>query len=1119
MYINEYKFQLFRCSKLIPIKFNLLMQRLVITAIAILFLFFLLPYSSYSQTVNIGNGSYSTILPSGAVGPSYANGAPAEPKITSTFSKPIQTNHFWSSLIFPFFGNPHSNVLHAHPANFRARSNGLEMGYTPNHVFISSDYVYPYSDQLLIGIEGLNASSTLTDDYGDWTVTSKWQDGEKEMYATIGHGLPFAFFRISGGNAQITTKSTPTIWYNQDGVIGITVSGQHYGIFAPHGSTWNGTNTLQSNLDGKEYLSIALLPDNSTETLEFFRKRAYAHVTDSRVSWEYNESSAEMVTTFTYDVDLKEDTNNNLSETLSALYRHQWLYTNNELTSYSYNSRSGDMKLNAGNSFSTSITFDGIIPTLPDLGTYNRSELISMVQSVATETIGTGPTYQNGKEMGRFARLVHIADQLDLTNERDYFLSQLKNRLEEWFTAGGPQEYVFNEEWNVLTGYPSGFGADDQINDHHFHHGYAIMSAATIAQYDPDWASLDQWGGMVNLLISDANNWDRSDTRFPFLRGFDVYAGHSWAAGHGDFVDGNNQESSSESMHFSSAVMLWGAMTGQTEIRDLGIYLHANERTAIEQYWFDVHNEVFPDGYPHVALGIVWGGKGAHSTWFGADPEFIHGINILPLTGGSLYLGRHPDYVQENYDEIIVENGGSPDTWQDVLWGFLAFTDPERALSEFLSNPNYPVFDGETKAHIYHWLGNLNSMGQVDTTITANVPTYATFKNQNGEKSYVAFNVLNQTADIVFSDGFILNVEPRSMGWHTDAEIDTDNPTALINANAFNGKAPMTVLFDGSSSFDPSGLELSYEWDFGDGNSSIETNPENTYIEPGVYNVNLKVTNTEGFFDEAEAEINVFESGNPYLGEAPVIPAKIEAENFDLGGQDVAYYDVDENNIGNVYRPNEGVDIFSGGSNGFNVYWMVDSEWLEYTIEVPEDGMYDIIPYLTTVPGFGNFRILVNNVDVSGIIDVPGTGGWNNWTAFPIENVQLTAGIKNLRFEVGSTSDNTGWLYSLDYIDIVESTDTSTETEDVPRKFSLEANYPNPFNPTSLISYSIPEAMPVLLEVYSISGQRVATLVSKEMQAGSHSIQFDGSALASGVYIYTIQTPLGTISRKMTLVK
>lgn len=1102
-------------------KFNLLPKN-IFYYINALFLLLLLvsPQITFSQTVSVGSGSYSTNLPAGAKGPERFDGASISPKVSASFSKPIQTNDFWSSLIFPFFGDEFSSNMFAHPAVFKAKSNGLEVGYTPNHVFAANDYLHPFSSQLRVGVAGLNASSTLTDDYGDWTVKALWQYNAIEMRATIGHGLPFAFFEITGGNAQVTLAGTPSIWFNQNGVIGLTISGIHYGIFAPHGSSWTGTSVLESTLDGKNYLSIAVLPDNSTQTLEFFRKRAYAHVTDSRVSWNYNEQASNLISTFTYDVELKENINGNLNETLSALYRHQWKYTNSPLTSYTYSTKAGKMKLFAGNTFTTELTYNGILPTMPDLGTYNRADLQAMISEVATESIGLGPTYENGKRIGRFARLVHIADQLGATTERDYFLAQIKLRLEEWFTAGGPQQYVYNDEWTVLTGYPSGYGADREINDHHFHSGYAIMGAATIAQFDSQWAAQDQWGQMVNLLIRDANSWDRNDSKFPFLRGFDAYAGHSWAAGHGAFADGNNQESSSESMHFATAVSLWGIMTGQDNIRDLGIFLHTNERTAIEQYWFDVDNEVFPENYPHNALGIVWGGKGAHTTWFGSAPEFIHGINFLPITGGSLYLGRHPDYVQANYDEIVAENNGQPDVWQDVLWEFLALSNPDFALSQFLSNPNYPIFDGESKAHTYHWLGNLKRMGQVDTTITANVSTYAVFKNVADENSYAAFNALPDSADIMFSNGFVLRVAPRSMGWFTEAQTNSNAPVALLNANSFRGKAPMTVIFSASNSYDPNGSALSYLWNFEDGSSSTEANPEKTYENVGTYQVSLTVTNALGISDQETAEIVVLQSGSPFSEVAPVVPARIEGEEYDRGGDEIAYKDVDSNNIGNAFRPDEGVDIISGGSNGYNVYWMVDSEWLEYTIEVPEDGFYNITPYLATVPGFGSFRVLVNNVDVSGKRNVPGTGSFTNWTAFPIDDVELTAGIKILRFEVSSDTDKNGWLYSLDYIDIEKSTTTSTENfVENPKSYELKANYPNPFNPTTRIEFTIPEAMPVLVEVYSISGQRVATLVNSEMSAGSHNVLFEGSNLASGIYMYRIQTPLGIISRKMTLVK
>lgn len=87
------------------------------------------------------------------------------------------------------------------------------------------------------------------------------------------------------------------------------------------------------------------------------------------------------------------------------------------------------------------------------------------------------------------------------------------------------------------------------------------------------------------------------------------------------------------------------------------------------------------------------------------------------------------------------------------------------------------------------------------------------------------------------------------------------------------------------------------------------------------------------------------------------------------------------------------------------------------------------------------------------------------------------------------------------------------------KEFALSQNYPNPFNPTTYISFSIPEANHVMLKVYNILGQEVATLVNKEMAAGPYKVNFDASQLASGVYIYTISAGDFSASKKMMLLK
>jgi len=88
-----------------------------------------------------------------------------------------------------------------------------------------------------------------------------------------------------------------------------------------------------------------------------------------------------------------------------------------------------------------------------------------------------------------------------------------------------------------------------------------------------------------------------------------------------------------------------------------------------------------------------------------------------------------------------------------------------------------------------------------------------------------------------------------------------------------------------------------------------------------------------------------------------------------------------------------------------------------------------------------------------------------------------------------------------------------------PSVFSLEQNYPNPFNPSTTIKFNIPEQEFVTLKIYDVMGNEVAVLLNEEKQAGSHSIDFDASRLASGTYFYKLQAGNNIETKKMILLK
>jgi hypothetical protein len=102
---------------------------------------------------------------------------------------------------------------------------------------------------------------------------------------------------------------------------------------------------------------------------------------------------------------------------------------------------------------------------------------------------------------------------------------------------------------------------------------------------------------------------------------------------------------------------------------------------------------------------------------------------------------------------------------------------------------------------------------------------------------------------------------------------------------------------------------------------------------------------------------------------------------------------------------------------------------------------------------------------------------------------------------------------------LVVSLPTDAEVADIPVEFGLQQNYPNPFNPVTNINYQVPESAHVTIEVYNVLGQRVTTLVNEIRDAGYHSVQFDGSRLASGVYIYRMDAGDFVKTQKLILAK
>lgn len=773
---------------------------------------------SFEGEVKVGKGSYSTVLPPGA------ENAQSLIYKTDNLKGPMSTNDWWSSTAFLQY----SERQYPHPLAVINKKEGIQVYYPGPLIFANKDAICGWMnlpedtlEDFTIGHSAVQIfPDTKVDGYSDWFVTNLFSSGIHKMKVSYGSGSPYIYFTYTSGNPKLIFGEVPHIWSGNANskVLGITINGRHYGLFGPEGSTWTGigSNVLINNLGGKNYFSVALLPDNSQGTLAKFTQYAYSHVIDTKAEFVYNRDNSEVVTTFTYKTEAKEGWEKG---TLFALYPHQWRHTDDNLLNYSYQTVKGKMKVGEGNSFKTKMKYTGVLPTLPDMGTYDRERLNGYIEDEAGKNPNLAvDTYNVGKELGKAAVLAPIAEQMGNTRAAKIFHNRIKGGLETWLSARDSQGklknstvFYYNDIWGTIIGYQDSHGSGPLINDHHFHYGYYVKAAAEIARVEPEWASQSNWGGMINLLIRDFAG-GRNDSLFPYLRNFDPYAGHSWASGNANFGDGNNQESSSEAMNAWTAMILWGEATGNTEIRDRGIYLYTTEMHAINEYWFDVHKSNFHKDYLHEQIAMVWGGKLVNGTWWSPNPEEIHGINWLPFHAGSLYLGHYPEYVERNYKDLLNRRKSTNWLlWDDLIWMYRAMSNPVDAINQMevgIDDSSNWLEAGNTKAHTYHWIHNFNAIGHVDRNVTSNHPIYAVF-NKDGNRTYVAYNYGNFPITVSFSDGKTMNVPPRSMATSTGKDTGEITPTPVVPTPSSTPDLPVieNLIIDDFNSSD--------QWDLG----------------------------------------------------------------------------------------------------------------------------------------------------------------------------------------------------------------------------------------------------------------------------------------------------------------
>ena len=304
----------------------------------------------------------------------------------------------------------------------------------------------------------------------------------------------------------------------------------------------------------------------------------------------------------------------------------------------------------------------------------------------------------------------------------------------------------------------------------------------------------------------------------------------------------------------------------------------------------------------------------------------------------------------------------------------------------------------------------------------------------------------------------------------------------------------------------------------------------------------LKLENVNGDFNLQWIKFErsgVVRTQTPYGGTPWKIPGTIEAEDFDNGGEGVAYHDVTPDG-GWWIRTEEGVDIIRKNNYDYLYFvgWFKNGEWLKYTVDV-EPGTYNVSVRVAAAAAGKQLKAYLKD-SLIAIFAVPNTGSYKNYQTFTINNIALNGGHGQILKLENVNND-----FDIDWIDFtkignsfiqgseqgnrgndgaekseLKSESMQSKAESIGTKAaSLSQNAPNPFSQTTKIEYYLPEAVQnAALKIYSMEGTHVKSI--QLVNKGNGYITINDSELQPGVYIYTLWVDgVEAGTKRMILVK
>lgn len=728
---------------------------------------------------------------------------------SSNITTPIPSNDWWQSILI----KPYGDYLVTLPLKAKYFQQGLGI-LNPGAGWLSSDGRAVNADgnpDLYVMSNSINTSKiqTRVTGYGDWSVDAVVSDDATDkMKSTFVKGSPYVYNTFADPNSVEIYSSLITQLFDDNGnsvlaTEGATLTADHigvkltntdgsgasftryYGIFAPAGTVFKkvGAKVKIQLGSGGNYLSIGAMP--SASNLNYFYQHAYAYVTDTKVNYNYNESTSQVTTDYTLTTALKRTGFSN--QALTTLLPHQWKVSSTPLTTLTYPSVRGTLKVREGNTFTTVDRFYGIVPqfTEPTDSAYDRSLMVSYLKALDEETTSNlmaADAYWQGKKLHPLAMGVLAANELGETAYRDKFLSRIKSILTDWYTyTNGEPDYFlyYNSDWGTTYYKSSEFGANNGITDHHFTYGYYVFASAVLATFDDDFKT--QYGPMIDHLVRDYANPSRTDSMFPFFRSFDPYEGHSWAGGYADNDNGNNQEAAGESLFGWVGQYMWGLTKGDTAFRNAAIYGFTTELNAVMQYWFNYDGDNWIAQYTHKTVGQVYGASNFFGTFFNGDPVYVYGIHWLPTAEYLTSYSLPPGKAAGLYNGFVADNGGQETDWYHIVWPIQALSDPQAVINKWstTSMQKNEIFN------TYWFVHNMETLGSRTKDVWATGWTSATVYKKGTTYTAQVWNPTASPVTVTFKNA----AGTTGTAVVAAKSLVTVNP--MVNSNAGDNWAPV----------------------------------------------------------------------------------------------------------------------------------------------------------------------------------------------------------------------------------------------------------------------------------------------------------------------------------------